>query len=110
MKKYYVWNDKIQVLVMAESTMKAVAEALSYCGFKCQTEIPAHLISWDLFYVDERGFRNKPELFNETILTNGECHREMLQEGASYWIMKEAALNWFDHYMKEYDPFCENDE
>ncbi len=107
--KWYVWNDTIQELVVANHPMRAVAEALSRQGWTQQTDIPEDRIKWPYFYCDQRGFRNKPELISITV---GETwsHAEIVQEGAQLPIMKEAALNWFDAINSKLDPFCEYED
>lgn len=111
-RQYYVWNDKVKHKVDdgGKGPMYAIAVALSKSGYADQTEIPDDVVSWPFFYVDERGFRSQPELFAVSIDLENKSHANLIQEGASIPIMKEAALNWFDHYMNEYDPFCERED
>lgn len=105
--KYYVWNDKIQVIVMAESPIGGVAEALSYCGFTDSTDIPDHLISWGVFSVDEQGFRHVNGTMVEVEL--GDQTTQSIQS-PMYTINKDIALDFFDNAMAQYDPFCEDED
>jgi len=99
--KYYVWNDKVKVLVTADSPMGAVAEALSFKGFTNQTEIDDSLISWPAFGVDLQGFRH----INGTI--TDENPQIQFVQFPTWQIDKVVALDYFDSANSKYDPFCE---
>ena len=108
MKKYYVWNDKVQILVLAWDEHDAVSQALSYMGFKQSVDIPEHLISWDFFAVDCMGFKHidgvKLPIINSDLTTSGVTETVF----PMYLVEKYRALEKFDHVNSRYDPFCES--
>lgn len=97
MKLYVSYNTwKVLVTVPVKLTrpghyIQAICEALSYMGFKDSTEIPAKLLCWDSFLVDERGFRDFDTADHETVIVD-----------------VDEALDWFDELNRKYDPFCED--
>lgn len=108
--KYYVWNDKLQVMVFARTPLEAIIEALSYKGINTTKEAVkacADFITWDKFYVDQRGFRDRAEIVHAEYDTTGIMSIVEVQSGASAAITREYALPWIDVIHQAYDPFCE---
>ena len=108
MRKYYVWNATIKLIVTARNPMEACCEALSYCGFTESTEIPDHIISWPKWGVDEQGFRHingsEVEMYD-----GGKLHSIMMQ--CPMWTPDSMmVLDRFDAMQREFDPFCEHGE
>ena len=108
MRKYYVWNATIKLIVTARNPMEACCEALSYCRFTESTEIPDHIISWPKWGVDEQGFRHisgsMVDLYDGAEVIGVQVQKPM-------WMPDSMmVLDRFDAMQREHDPFCEYGE
>ncbi len=113
-KKYYVWNDKVKVVCLADSPVEAVAVALSLYAFNRpktypngwggREDVDMSKISWAFFTVSTGGWR---AIEGTTIEVD---YNTYVTQYADNLITREIALDWFDNLMNKFDPFCENED
>lgn len=111
--KYYVWNDKLQVMVFARQPLEAIIHALSFKGINSTREAIkacSDYLTWDKFYVDQRGFRDKPEVLQITVGPNGITEVNEIVSGASAALSRREVLPWIDVMHRAYDPFVDNED
>jgi hypothetical protein len=111
--KYYVWNDMLQVMVMALTPVEACIHALSFKGINSTAEAKSacsDFITWDSFYVDQRGFRDRAEVIAVTVGLNGVNSIDEVVSGASAMLTRDQVLPWVDIIHAHADPFCEYED
>ena len=113
-RKFYLWNDKVKVVTLADSPVEAIAVALSLYAFNrpetypdgwcCKEDVDKSVISWDYFTVSTNGWRG-------TQGTTIEIHQNVyVTQYPDIMIVKDVALDYFDNLMKAFDPFCQDED
>lgn len=112
--KYYVWNDKVKVVCLADSPVEAVAVALALYAFNRpetypygwlgREDVDLNVIRWAFFSVSTDGWRANE---GTTVEIDQNVYITQFPETL---VSLDIALDWFDSLMNQYDPFCENED
>lgn len=103
-QKWYVVCGKLKSWEYTkDGPLGAICLALSRAKFLDATEIPADYLDEVFFYVDARGFRTH----KDDLIRNPD---NAFDDGSAAWkILISVGLDRFDHAMRSFDPFCQDE-